>query len=150
MQASCPLRVQVRGRDASYLAPPAQIRTSPIRAYGSHLGCVTALRYILAMCRMRSSACDTASRLCVRPVLCWLAFPAASALGSTGSAADRSALFVGFPATMAESDFPRPCVIGYGSSPSRCGPERFVAAGQTWDLPYPLGVGRLAELPGPQ
>jgi hypothetical protein len=98
---------------------------------------------------MRSSACDTASRLCVRPVLCWLAFPAASALGSTGSAADRSALFVGFPATMAESDFPRPCVIGYGSSPSRCGPERFVAAGQTWDLPYPLGVGRLAELPGP-
>jgi hypothetical protein len=24
----------VRGRDASYLAPPAQIRTSPIRAYG--------------------------------------------------------------------------------------------------------------------
>src|SRR5260370_9559730 len=28
-----------RGRDASYLAPPAQIRTSPIRAYGSHLGC---------------------------------------------------------------------------------------------------------------
>jgi hypothetical protein len=57
------------------------------------------------MCRMRSSACDTASRLCVRPVLCWLAFPAASALGSTGSAADRSALFVGFPATMAESDF---------------------------------------------
>src|SRR5258705_306563 len=24
----------VRGRDASYLAPPAQIRTGPIRAYG--------------------------------------------------------------------------------------------------------------------
>jgi hypothetical protein len=24
-----------RGRDASYLAPPAQIRTGPIRAYGS-------------------------------------------------------------------------------------------------------------------
>src|SRR5258705_9202965 len=24
----------LRGRDASYLAPPAQIRTSPIRAYG--------------------------------------------------------------------------------------------------------------------
>ena len=31
-----------RGRDASYLAPPAQIRTGPIRAYGSHLGCLTA------------------------------------------------------------------------------------------------------------
>jgi hypothetical protein len=23
---------------------------------------------------------------------------------------------------MAESDFSRPCIIGYGSSPSRCGP----------------------------
>ena len=91
-----------RGRDASYLAPPAQIRTGPIQAYGSHLGCLTALRDVLATCRMRSSACDTVPRLCVRPVLCWLAFPAASALGSTGSAADCSALFVGFTATMAE------------------------------------------------
>ena len=33
-----------RGRDASYLAPPAQSRTGPIRAYGSHLGCLTAKR----------------------------------------------------------------------------------------------------------
>src|SRR5271169_5094243 len=59
-----------RGRDASYLAPPAQIRTSPIRAYGSHLGCVTARRDILTKCRMRFSACDTAPRYCARPVLC--------------------------------------------------------------------------------
>jgi len=29
-----PPNASVRGRDASYLAPPAQIRTSPIRAYG--------------------------------------------------------------------------------------------------------------------
>ena len=56
----------------------------------------------LAACRMRASACDTVPRLCARPVLCWIAFPSASALGSTGSAADRSALFVGFPATTAE------------------------------------------------
>ena len=56
----------------------------------------------LAACRMRSSACDTVPQLCARPVLCWLAFPLASTLGSTGSAADRSALFVGFPATVAE------------------------------------------------
>src|ERR1700688_3033658 len=35
---------EVRGRDASYLAPPAQIRTGPIRAYGSRLGCRTAKR----------------------------------------------------------------------------------------------------------
>ena len=77
----------------------------------------------LAACRMRSSACDTVARFCARPVLCWLAFPSAPALGSTDSAADRSALFAGFTATMAESDFPRPCIIGYGSSPSRCGPR---------------------------
>ena len=63
-------RVSVRGRDASYLAPPAQIRTCPIRAYGSHLGCVTALRVIPASCRMRFSACDTVSRYWARPVLC--------------------------------------------------------------------------------
>jgi hypothetical protein len=39
------------------------------------------------------------------------------ALRSTGSAAGCPALFVGFLATMAESDFPRPCIISYGSSP---------------------------------
>src|SRR6266478_4741295 len=71
-------------------------------------------------------------------VLCWLTFPSASALGSTDSAAGCPALFVGFPATIAESDLPRPFIIGYGSSPSRCGPERRTAAGQTWDLPVPI------------
>src|SRR5215510_11887819 len=75
--------------------------------------------------RMRSSACDTVARFCARSVLCWLAFPSAPALRSTGSAAVETALFVGFPATMAESDFSRPCIIGYGSSPSRCGPAAF-------------------------
>ena len=77
---------------------------------------------LLAAFRTRSSAWVTLARLCVRCVLCWFAFPLVSALGSTGSVADRSALFVGFPATMAESDFSRACIIGYGSSPSRCGP----------------------------
>jgi hypothetical protein len=38
--------------------------------------------------------------------------------------------------TMAESDFSRPFIIGYGSSPSRCGPA-LAAAGQTGDLPVP-------------
>src|SRR5262249_29291101 len=92
----------------------------------------------LATCRMRSSACDTLSRSCARRMLCWLAFLSASALGSTDSAAGCPALFVGFPATIAESDFPRPFIIGYGSSPSRCGPEQRTAAGQTWDLPVPV------------
>src|SRR5207253_1978584 len=31
-----------------------------------------------------------------------------------------------------------PFIIGYGSSPSRCGPERRAATGQTWDLPVPV------------
>ena len=50
---------------------------------------------------MQSSACDTLIRFCARYVLCWSAFPLVSALGSTGSAADRSALFVGFTANRA-------------------------------------------------
>src|ERR1700731_1259037 len=74
---------------------------------------------------MRSSACDTYFRHCVRSVLCWLAFSLDPALGSTGSAVAGTTLFVGFSATMAESDFSRPCIIGYGSSPSRCGPAAF-------------------------
>jgi hypothetical protein len=65
----------------------------------------------LATFRMRSSACDTPSRLCARCVLCRLAFPLVSALGST-----------------------LPFIIGFGSSPSRCGPPA-VASGQTRDLP---------------
>ncbi len=55
-----------------------------------------------ATCRMRSSACDTLTRLCARRVLCWSAFPSVSVLGSTGSAADRSALFAGFAAVGSE------------------------------------------------
>jgi hypothetical protein len=33
-----------RGRDAHCWAPPAQIRTGPIRASGSYLGCLTSKR----------------------------------------------------------------------------------------------------------
>ena len=33
------------------------------------------------------------------------------------------------------SDFPPPYIIGYGSSPSRCGPGQSIASGQTRDLP---------------
>src|SRR6516164_634239 len=83
--------------------------------------------------RMRSSACDTLTRHCVRRVLCWRAFPLVPALRSTGSAAlgsatdrsatESSALFAGFVATMAGSDFSCPYIIGYGSSPPRCGPS---------------------------
>src|SRR6266545_3408739 len=36
---------------------------------------------------------------------------------------------------MASSDFPRPCIIGYGSSPSRCGPPASSGDGQARDIP---------------
>src|SRR5215831_11841315 len=71
-------------------------------------------------------------------MLCCTAFSSVSALRSSGSSAGRPALFVGLSATMAESDFPRPFIIGYGSSPSRCRPDRFLATGRAWDLPVPV------------
>src|SRR5215472_11871497 len=46
--------------------------------------------------------------------------------------------YVDAPGRLAESDFPRPFIIGYGSSPSRCRPDRFLATGRTWDLPVPV------------
>ena len=76
----------------------------------------------LAACRMRSRAGDASARPCVRNALCGIAFPAVPALGSIGSEPDRSASFVDFTAAMAESDFSRPFVVGYGSSPSRRDP----------------------------
>src|SRR5262249_31671438 len=109
--------------------PPAQIRTCSFPAYGSYLG---SQRQMFAVCapahvtRLPGTASPS--------VLCWFACPLARALGSTRSAADRSALSASFAATMAESDFPRPCIIGYGSSPSQCGPEHF----RRWsDAGYP-------------
>jgi hypothetical protein len=71
------------------------------------------------------------SRHCVRHVRHRFAFSLASALRSTASAAGRPALFGGFIATMAESDFSCPCIIGFGSSPSRCGPVGSAACGRT-------------------
>src|SRR5262249_25197021 len=55
---SFPQEAKLRGRDASYLAPPAQNRTCGFPAYGSHLGSNRQ-----SNCRMRSGACDTLMRL---------------------------------------------------------------------------------------
>src|ERR1700719_4703638 len=71
---------------------------------------------------MRACACVTASRLCVRTVLCSSAFLLVPSSPSTNSAVDRSALFAGFAGTIDESDFFVPFIIGYGLRPSRCGP----------------------------
>ena len=84
---------------------------------------------------MRSSPLVTHSRLCVRHVSVRITFPLAEVLGSSDSAAACAALFAGVLATTTSLDFPRPCIIGYGSSPSRCGPWGHIAIGQSWDLP---------------
>ena len=78
--------------------------------------------------RTRSSDWDMRARLCVRCMYCCSAFPLVPALGSIASATGDPALFGDFTATMAESDFSCPFIIGYGSSPSRGGPVRLEAA----------------------
>src|SRR5208283_2532881 len=55
------------------------------------------------------------------------AFFLASALSSIVSAAGCPALFDDFPATMAESDFSWPSIIGFDSSSSRCNPKQQAA-----------------------
>ena len=77
----------------------------------------------LAAFRTRSNAWVTRARLCVRCVLCCSAFPLVLGLGSANSAAGRPALFIGFIATMPESDFSGSCISDFGSSPSRYGPS---------------------------
>lgn len=62
-------------------------------------------------------------------------FSPVSGLGSADSATGCPALFAGFTATMPESDFSCPFIIGYGSSPSRCGPVRLLPPGRAGDLP---------------
>src|SRR5712671_1557660 len=82
---------------------------------------------------MRACACVTAFRLCVRTVFCSSAFLFVPSSPSTGSAADRSALFASFAGTIDESDFFAPYIIGYGLRPSRCGPgDGFPRAGLSW------------------
>jgi hypothetical protein len=88
----------------------------------------------VADCRMRPNPCSTLARPCVRSVRCWPAFPGASALRSTASSIGKPASFGGFVATMAGSDFSRPCITGFGSSPSQCGPPSLPNGGQTGDL----------------
>ena len=75
-----------------------------------------------AASRTQSSLWGTFIRRSVRHVCCSPMFPSVLPLGSTNSAPSRPGLFAGFIATMKRSDFSCPCVIGFDSSPSRCGP----------------------------
>src|SRR5262249_24854264 len=63
---------------------------------------------------MRPCACDTASRLCVRTVVCRSAFSLAPSLRSTGSAAPNAALFACFFTTLDESDLSIAFIVGHG------------------------------------
>src|SRR5207248_5789345 len=92
--------------------------------------------FLVTAPRMRSCACDTASRLCVRTVLCSSAFLSVPLLPSTGSAAGCPALFAGFAGIISESDFFVPFIIGYGLRPSRCGPGPASQGGDE-DIPVP-------------
>ena len=76
----------------------------------------------LAVSRMRPSARDTLSQLCVWHVLPRTALPLAPPLPSIASAAASAALFDDFAGTMDESDFLWPCIIGLRVRPFRCGP----------------------------
>ena len=72
-----------------------------------------------------------------RRVLCWSTFPLVPVLGSTGSAADRSASFVSFVATTTESDFSGSCIVAM--TPRLPDADlRTPSAGQTRDLPVPV------------
>src|SRR5215471_2196798 len=108
---------------------------------------------------MRASTCDALSRLCVRPVCCWFAFPLVPALGSTGSAG------IAPPCSPRRSYYywvRLPAFVHHRLSvfPSRCGPE----AGLLWpnagspnfrhdpfarDLLFDPGRVGMASLSGP-
>ena len=56
--------------------------------------------------------------------------------GSACSSAARAASFAGFIATMGESDFSGPFIVGFGLRPSRRGPCK-TPQGQSRDIPVP-------------
>ena len=95
--------------------------------------------FLVAACRIRSTACDTLSRPCVRCVLWPREFPLVEALPSGGSAGALAPLFAAFTGTIASSDFFIPCIIGYGVLLPAAAPVRL--PGQNEDLPGP-GEGR--------
>ena len=81
----------------------SSIRRTPLSSAPTVMWCRSAVNFSfflsLAVSRTRSRPWDAPSRLGVRSVPACSAFPLVPALGSTGSAAGRPALFVGFTAT---------------------------------------------------
>lgn len=79
--------------------------------------------FLVAACRIRSTAWDTLSRHCVRHVLWSCGFPLVEALPSSRSAGAFVPLFAALTGTPASSDFFIPCIIGYGVPPSPLRPR---------------------------
>jgi hypothetical protein len=72
-------------------------------------------------------------------VLCSSAFLAIPPLPSIDSATGTPVLFADFIGTTSECDFSSSYIIGFGSSPSRCGPSAHTATGgQAGELPVPV------------
>src|SRR5262249_13203615 len=110
------------------------VRLLPLRsAFGRNC---QSFVFLSTASRMRSCTFDTASRLCVRTVLCSSAFLLVPSSSSTDSATECFALLAGFAGTIDECDFFVPCIIGYGLRPSRRGPGHDYR-GQNEDLPVP-------------
>jgi hypothetical protein len=127
----CDIQRTSRGRDASYLAPPAQTRTCSFPAYGSHLLTIKHCGFTYARQHQdRASPALSPVRGRAGSHSPWslpFAPPNSAAVTESGAA-----VFAGFPT---RARLPRPCIIGYSSSLSRHGPKASSAVGQTWDLP---------------
>src|SRR5262249_21312687 len=116
------------------------IRTCGFPAYGSCLGCVTAQVAVYAPAPVTREPGSESSTCFAGAYSPWPPpFAPPTPLRPPPQTPPRwasLALFAGFIATMTRSDFSCPCIIGYGSSPSRCGPSLSRDAdGQTRDLP---------------
>ena len=128
-----------KGR-AFHRTPPAQNRTCGFPAYGSHLGCVTAQVAVYAPAPVTREPGSESSTCFAGAYSPWPPpFAPPTPLRPPPQTPPQGAflaLFAGFTATMTRSDFSCPCIIGFGSSPSRCGPSRSRNSdGQTRDLP---------------
>ena len=131
------------GRDVRFMArPPPIFCTCGFPANGSCLGCVTAKVAVYAPARVSREPGSGFSTCCAGAYFPWAPpFAPPTPLRSPPQTLPQwafFALFVGFIATMTRSDFSCPCIIGFGSSPSRCGPSCSRSTrrrGQIRDLP---------------
>ena len=122
------------------LASLHQIRTCGFPAYGSCLGCVTAQVAVYAPAPVTREPGPEPSACFAGAYSPWPPpFAPPTPLRPPPQTPPQwafLALFAGFIATMTRSDFSCPCIIGFGSSPSRCGPSLSRDSdGQTRDLP---------------